>query len=53
VLFGLELARIKDYKAAFRSTSSMALGCGWAVFARLVIAGMMILLFIMWYFLLY
>ncbi len=53
VLFALELVRIKDYKAAIRSTSSMALGCGWAVFARLVMAGIMILLFVMWYFLLY
>ncbi len=53
MLFVVELIRIKDYKAAFRSTSSMAMGCGWAVAARLVIAGVMIALFIMWYFILY
>lgn len=52
-LFVVELIRIKDTRAAFRSTSNMAFGCGWAVFARLVIAGLMIALFIMWYFLLY
>lgn len=53
VLFLAELARIKDYRSALRSTSSMALGCGWAVFARLLIAGLMMLLFFMWYFVLY
>ncbi len=52
-LFIVELIRIKDYRAAFKSTSSMAFGCGWAVFARLIIAALMIALFIMWYFLLY
>jgi len=53
VLFLAELARIKNYKTAFQSMSSMAMGCGWAVVARLFIASMMILLFIIWYFLLY
>jgi uncharacterized protein YqgC (DUF456 family) len=53
MLFIVELIRIRDYKAALRSTSSMAMGCGWAVAARLLIASVMIALFIMWYFLLY
>ena len=53
ILFLAELVRIRDYKSAIRSMSSMAMGCGWAVFARLLIALIMILLFIMWYFLLY
>ena len=53
VLFLVELIRIKDYRAAFKSTSSMAMGCGWAVFTRLIIASLMIALFVMWYFLLY
>jgi uncharacterized protein YqgC (DUF456 family) len=53
ILFAAELIRIKDYRGAFRSTTSMAMGCGWAVMARLVIAAMMILLFLMWYFMLY
>jgi uncharacterized protein YqgC (DUF456 family) len=53
VLFLAEWVRIKDHKTAFRSTSSMAMGCGWAVISRLVIAGLMIALFVMWYFLLY
>jgi uncharacterized protein len=53
VLFLVELIRIKDYRVAFRSTTSMALGCGWAVAARLAIAALMIALFVMWYFLLY
>ncbi len=53
VLFLVELIRIKNYREAFKSTSSMAMGCGWAVFARLIVASLMIGLFIMWYFLLY
>lgn len=53
LLFIAELIRIKDAKLAYQSTRSMAMGCGWAVFARLGIATLMILLFIMWYFLLY
>jgi len=53
VLFLVELMRIKNYREAFKSTSSMAMGCGWAVFARLIVASLMIALFIMWYFLLY
>ena len=53
ILFIVELLRIKDTRAALRSTTSMALGCGWAVVARLAIASLMILLFIMWYFFLY
>jgi len=53
VLFIVEWIRIKDYRNAFRSTSSMAMGCGWAVVSRMVIATIMIALFIMWYFVLY
>ncbi|MEA3327436.1 MAG: DUF456 domain-containing protein [Chloroflexota bacterium] len=53
ILFLAELIRNRDYRSAIRLTSSMAMGCGWAVFARLSIAVFMILLFIMWYFLLY
>jgi uncharacterized protein YqgC (DUF456 family) len=53
VLFVVEWIRIRDYKAAFNSTSSMAMGCGWAVAARLVIATVMIGLAVMWYFMLY
>jgi len=53
VLFLAELIRIRDYRSAVRSASSMAMGCGWAVFTRLLIALFMILLFIMWYFMLY
>ena len=53
VLFIAEMVRIKNYREAFESTSNMALGCGWAVISRFIIASIMILLFIMWYFLLY
>ena len=53
VLFVVEWIRIKDHKAAFKSTSSMAMGCGWAVGARLIIATIMIGLAVMWYFMLY
>lgn len=52
-LFLIELIRIKDYRAALKSTTSMAMGCGWAVFVRMLIAFVMIALFVMWYFLLY
>lgn len=52
-LFVGELVHIKDYRAAFRTTSSMALGCGWAVASRLLVAMIMIGLFVMWYLLLY
>jgi len=53
VLFLAEWVRIKDHKRAFQSASNMAMGCGWAVLARLAIATIMIALFIMWYFVLY
>ena len=53
VLFVFEWIRIKDHKAAFRSTKSMVMGCGWAVVSRLVIASVMIALAVMWYFVLY
>jgi len=53
VLFIVEWIRIKDHKAAFKSMTSMVMGCGWAVLARLLIATVMIALFIMWYFVLY
>ena len=53
VLFIVEWIRIKDHKRAFKSMSSMVMGCGWAVLARLLIATVMIALFVMWYFVLY
>jgi uncharacterized protein YqgC (DUF456 family) len=53
VLFIAELIRLKEHRAAFRTMSSLAMGCGWAVVARLGIALMMISLFVMWYFMLY
>lgn len=53
VLFVVELIRVKEHRAAFRSMSSMAMGCGWAVLARVGIAMVMIALFVMWYFVLY
>ena len=53
VLFITELIRLKEHRAAFQTMSSMAMGCGWAVMARLIIALMMIALFVMWYFMLY
>lgn len=53
VLFLAEWVRIRKAKGAFMSMTSMATGCGWAVVARLVIAAVMIVLFIMWYFILY
>ncbi len=53
VLFLVEWLRNKDHKVAFISTSQMAMGCGWAVGARLLVATVMIGLFLVWYFLLY
>ena len=52
-LFLVEWLRVKDSGKAIRSTATMAMGCGWAVVARLVIATIMIGLAVMWYFVLY
>ena len=53
VLFLAEWIRAKDHRLALTSMFSMVKGAGWAVVARLGIAGLMIGLFGMWYFLLY
>lgn len=53
ILFITELIRVREYRSAFRTMSSMAMGCGWAVVTRVGIALVMIALFAMWYFVLY
>lgn len=53
VLFLAEWIRAKDHHLALTSMFSMVKGAGWAVFARLGIAGLMISLFAVWYFMLY
>lgn len=53
VLFLAEWIRAKDHRLALTSMFSMVKGAGWAVLARLGIAGLMISLFAVWYFMLY
>ena len=48
VLYLLEYLRDKDSKKALESTKSMALGCGWAILARMGIGLLMILLWGLW-----
>lgn len=50
-LFAVEFLRLKDWKRAFESTKSMAVGCGWAAVIRFVIGVIMILLWAAWVYL--
>lgn len=43
-LFVVEFIRLKDWRQALDTTSSMAVGCGWAVVARIGIGAVMIIL---------
>ena len=47
-LFALEFWRRRNWRTAFESTKSMALGCGWAVVARFGIGLVMIALYLGW-----
>ena len=47
VLFAVEYFRLKDWRQALDSTTSMAMGCGWAVVARMGIGVVMIALWIL------
>ena len=47
-LFALEYWRQRNWRSAFTSTKSMALGCGWAVVARFMIGLVMIGLYGAW-----
>jgi len=47
-LFALEYWRRRNWRSAFESTKSMALGCGWAVVARFGIGLVMIALYVAW-----
>ncbi len=49
-LFILEYLRVKDLRKALTTTGSMAVGCGWAVVARLGIGAVMIGLWLIWVF---
>ncbi len=49
-LFLVEYFRVKDWRKALDSTSSMAMGCGWAVAARLGMGAVMIGLWLLWAF---
>jgi len=51
VLFSLESMRLKDWRKAFSSTREMAVGCGYAFFARFGIGLVMILLWRLWIYL--
>jgi len=52
ILFLVEYVRLKDVDQAWISTRSMAVGCGWAVVARLVVGVIMIGLWVVWAFVL-
>lgn len=49
-LFVVEYVRLKDVQKALDSTTSMAMGCGWAVALRFVIGVLMIALWVIWSF---
>ncbi len=48
VLFAIEFIRLRNWRKALESTRSMALGCGWAVVARLGLGLVMISLWGIW-----
>jgi hypothetical protein len=47
-LFIVEVIRLRNVRHALDSTRSMALGCGWSVIVRLVLAFIMIGLWLIW-----
>ncbi|MCL4559991.1 MAG: DUF456 domain-containing protein [Chloroflexi bacterium] len=49
-VFAVELIRLKDWRKALHLTGGMALGCGWAYFARVGIGMLMIGLWVIWAF---
>lgn len=48
VLFVVEVIRLRDWRKALTSTRGMALGCGWAVLARVGLGVVMIGLWALW-----
>jgi uncharacterized protein YqgC (DUF456 family) len=49
-LFLVEYFRVKNWRKALDTTGGMAMGCGWAVAARLAIGAVMIALWLLWAF---
>ncbi len=47
-LFVIEIIRIKDYRQAFKSSGSLIASIGLAALVRLILAGMMIGLWVLW-----
>ena len=47
-LFAYEFYRLKDWRKAFASTKSMAIGCGWATVIRAAMGAVMIGLWVFW-----
>ncbi len=47
-LFAVEFYRLRNWRSAFESTRSMAVGCGWAALIRFGIGILMILLWVAW-----
>ncbi len=47
-LFVIEVIRLKNVRTALDSTRNMALGCGWSVIVRLLMAVVMIGLWLIW-----
>lgn len=48
VLFAIEVIRLRNWRKALQTTRGMALGCGWAVVARVGIGIVMIVLWGIW-----
>ncbi|MDZ4158213.1 MAG: DUF456 family protein [Anaerolineaceae bacterium] len=49
-MFLMEYFRRGDWRQAWDSTRSMALGCGWAAVIRILMAGVMIAIWLFWAF---
>lgn len=47
-LFAVEFIRLRNWRQAFSSTKSMAIGCGWASIIRFGMGVVMILLWLAW-----
>ncbi len=51
-MFAVEYFRMKDWRKAWESTKSMALGCGWGVLARFGFGVLVLIAWVIWAFVL-
>jgi len=49
-VFLMEMLRRKDWRLSWQVTRAMAFGIGWAVLVRMLLGGLMVILWIIWYF---